>query len=53
MNGFCFNRAEIDLDNLAFNYNSMLSYSAGTPIISVIKADAYGHGAVESAAVLR
>ncbi len=40
--------AEIDLDNLAFNFKSVKEF-VGDEIIymAVVKADAYGHGAVE------
>ena len=48
-----FTRAEINLGNLADNYKKMVGFSGGTPVISVIKADAYGHGAVESALTLK
>ena len=37
--------AEIDLDNLCFNYQSIKkSLSQGSQIMAVVKADAYGHG---------
>ena len=43
-------RAEIDLDAVAFNMESMRQkISPETKITAVIKADAYGHGAVEIA----
>lgn len=39
--------ATIDLDALAFNFRSIKSYiGEATPIMAVIKADGYGHGAV-------
>jgi len=38
-------RAEIDLDNLAYNVRQISSLSGGVEkIIAVVKADAYGHG---------
>lgn len=45
----CFARAEIDLANLAHNISIIKSYRARpeTKIMAVVKADAYGHGAVE------
>ncbi|MGB9749395.1 MAG: alanine racemase [Caldisericia bacterium] len=39
--------AEIDLDNLKKNYESIRSVIKDKKLISVVKADAYGHGAVE------
>src|SRR5690606_18050621 len=42
--------AEIDLDHLAFNLHSVRSFvGEGIEIMAVVKADAYGHGAVECA----
>ncbi len=42
--------AEIDLDVLASNYHSIKSYvTPGLKVMAVVKADAYGHGAVECA----
>ncbi len=43
-------RAEINLDNLAFNFNSVKEF-VGPEIrfMAVVKADGYGHGAVECA----
>lgn len=42
--------AEIDLEALAFNYASVKEFvGANTPIMAVVKADAYGHGAVPCA----
>ncbi len=39
--------AEIDLDHLWHNYQEAASYVTGKTVIPVIKANAYGHGAVE------
>jgi alanine racemase len=39
--------AEIDLQAAAFNLNSIIRSINGLPLIAVVKADAYGHGAVE------
>lgn len=39
--------AEIDLDNLAYNYGAIQRYvGPQTKLLGVVKADAYGHGAV-------
>ncbi|MEZ5347041.1 MAG: alanine racemase [Pyrinomonadaceae bacterium] len=43
-------RTEIDLDNLAFNFNSVKEFVGDdVKYMAVVKADAYGHGAVECA----
>ena len=44
-------RARIDLDRLAANYAAVAAY-AGLPLLPVVKADAYGHGAVAVARAL-
>jgi len=42
--------AEIDLDNLAFNFNSVKSFVGDSvKYMAVVKADAYGHGSVPCA----
>jgi alanine racemase len=42
--------AEINLDNLAFNFHSAKKFiGPDTKYMAVVKADAYGHGAVECA----
>lgn len=42
--------AEIDLDNLAFNFHSSRRFVGdAVKYMAVVKADAYGHGAVECA----
>ncbi|MEP7212171.1 MAG: alanine racemase [Acidobacteriota bacterium] len=42
--------AEIDLDNLAFNFNSVRSFVGNSvKYMAVVKADAYGHGSVPCA----
>ena len=42
--------SEINLDNLAFNFQSVKSFVGGNiKYMAVVKADAYGHGAVECA----
>lgn len=42
--------AEINLDNLAFNFHSVKKFiGENIKFMAVIKADAYGHGAVECA----
>lgn len=46
--------AEIDLTNLSHNIRSIQDkVASGTKIIGIIKADAYGHGALKVAEVLR
>lgn len=45
-------RAEIDLDALARNYGKLRSLHGGR-LLAVVKADAYGHGAVQCALSLR
>lgn len=44
--------AEIDLDKLAHNMREIKRASQSKGIIAVVKADAYGHGAVDVAPVL-
>ncbi|MCL2527394.1 MAG: alanine racemase [Defluviitaleaceae bacterium] len=45
--------AEINLDNLAHNYAIIRSrLGAGASLMGIVKADAYGHGAVEVAGTL-
>lgn len=39
--------AEIDLDNLAFNMQQIKSVTSSEEIIAVVKADGYGHGALD------
>ena len=39
--------AEINLSNLDYNIKQIKNKIAGREMIGVIKADAYGHGAVE------
>lgn len=39
--------AEIDLDNLSHNIKTLQKYAGNRTIMGVVKADAYGHGAVE------
>ena len=41
--------AAIDMDALRFNVRKMQSLKPGMKTLVVIKADAYGHGAVEIA----
>ncbi len=45
-------RAIIDLDALRHNYRYLKQVAGGKRLIAVIKADAYGHGAVEAARAL-
>jgi alanine racemase len=44
-------RARIDLDRLAANYEAIRA-AAGRPVMPVVKADAYGHGAATVARAL-
>lgn len=44
--------AEINLDNFRDNFREVKRLAKGKKTIGVIKADAYGHGAVEVAAIL-
>ena len=41
--------AEINLENLAHNFHSAKRFIGGVKYMAVVKADAYGHGAVECA----
>lgn len=52
MDFYGFNHAEIDLGVLAANYRRICEYAAGVPVISVVKANAYSHGAVRCAETL-
>jgi len=45
--------AEINLDNLLFNYQQIQKMAGGAKLMPIIKADAYGHGAVMVARTLR
>jgi alanine racemase len=45
--------AEIDRAALRANYRALSAYANGAKIMAVVKADAYGHGAVEVSRVLR
>lgn len=44
---------EVDLGNLDYNIKSIQAKAGGRPLVGVIKADAYGHGSVMVADVLR
>ena len=44
-------RVKIDLDAISRNFNAIRE-KAGVPVMAVIKADAYGHGAVQVARLL-
>ncbi len=41
--------AEIDLDAVSRNFRAVKRLTGNRPVIAVVKADAYGHGAVETA----
>ena len=43
--------AEIDLDALRHNFRTVKSRADEMPLCAVVKADSYGHGAVECAKV--
>ena len=46
-------QAAINLDNLEFNFNQVREkLPKNIKILSVVKADAYGHGAVQTAKFL-
>lgn len=45
-------RVIIDLDAIRFNYQYLKSTAANSKVIAVIKADAYGHGAIQVAKAL-
>ena len=45
------NYVTIDLDAILNNYRNVCQ-KAGVPVMAVIKADAYGHGAVQVAKLL-
>ena len=45
-------RMEVNLSNLRANFSSIRSYIGGREIYAVVKADAYGHGAVKTALAL-
>jgi len=45
--------AEIDLRALRANYRAINAFGNGAKVMAVVKADAYGHGAVEVARTLR
>ena len=44
-------RVRIDLDAISRNFDA-ISQKAGVPVMAVIKADAYGHGAIQIARLL-
>ena len=45
-------RVKIDLDAISDNFNAIRA-KAGVPVMAVIKADAYGHGAIQVARLLQ
>ncbi|MDO5544409.1 MAG: alanine racemase [Eubacteriales bacterium] len=45
-------RVKIDLDAISDNFDAIRK-KAGVPVMAVVKADAYGHGAVQVARLLR
>lgn len=46
-------RAVIHLDNLVYNYNLVKKHVGGRRLMTVVKANGYGHGAVECARALK
>ncbi len=44
--------AEINLDNIIYNYSKLKDISICKRVMAVVKADAYGHGAVEVSKIL-
>ncbi|MGI5883773.1 MAG: alanine racemase [Candidatus Spyradocola sp.] len=46
-------RLEIDLDAICANYTALRDAAGGTKALAVVKADAYGHGAVPVARALQ
>ncbi len=42
-------KAIIHLDNLVYNYNQLQKIAEDAEVMAVVKADAYGHGAIECA----
>lgn len=44
--------AQVDLDALRHNFALVRAAASGTPVMAVVKADAYGHGAVRTAKLL-
>ena len=45
-------RVKIDLDAISANFDAIRS-KAGVPVLAVVKADAYGHGAIQVARLLQ
>lgn len=45
-------RVSIDLDAIRYNYQKLKTLADGSQLIAVVKADAYGHGAIETAKTL-
>ena len=43
--------AEIDLDALRFNFRTVKARAGALPLCAVVKADSYGHGAVQCARI--
>jgi len=45
-------RAEINLSNLRYNYLNIRKKVSNYPVMAVVKADAYGHGMIETVSAL-
>ena len=43
--------AEIDLEALRYNFREVKARAGALPLCAVVKADSYGHGAVQCARV--
>lgn len=44
---------QVNLDHLKYNINKIKKYTKNTPLMAVIKGDAYGHGAIYTARELQ
>ena len=45
-------RVKVDLDAIAANFDAIRA-KAGVPVMAIVKADAYGHGAIQVARLLQ
>jgi len=45
-------RAEIKFSNLKYNYLNIRKYVSNRPVMAVVKADAYGHGMIQTVSAL-
>ena len=51
--GFDRSWAEISLDHLAENFQNIVKFTGNKKMMSIVKCDAYGHGALMIAAKLQ